>query len=138
MVLGFSVCYGQEAAVSEPSPVEAARLGPPRIALFISEQNIEGPQKSWWASEVDLSATEAAMAQNLIILNCELVEPSVIRKKIKQTPAFRRIGISEEEIINLEGLSEIADYVVIGRPIREAADPRKATQEILQGIKEAI
>ena len=37
-----------------------------------------------------------------------------------------------------EAVKAGADYVVIGRPIREAADPRKATQEILQGIKEAI
>jgi orotidine-5'-phosphate decarboxylase len=37
-----------------------------------------------------------------------------------------------------EAIEAGADFVVIGRPIREAADPRKATREILQRIKEAI
>jgi orotidine-5'-phosphate decarboxylase len=37
----------------------------------------------------------------------------------------------------LEAVEAGADYMVIGRPIREAADPVKATQEILQGIREA-
>jgi orotidine-5'-phosphate decarboxylase len=36
-----------------------------------------------------------------------------------------------------EAVDTGADYVVIGRPIRDAADPLKATQEILQGIREA-
>jgi orotidine-5'-phosphate decarboxylase len=35
-----------------------------------------------------------------------------------------------------EAVEAGADYVVIGRPIRDAADPLKATQEILQGIRE--
>ena len=26
----------------------------PKLILLIAEQNIEGPQKSWWASEIDL------------------------------------------------------------------------------------
>jgi orotidine-5'-phosphate decarboxylase len=36
-----------------------------------------------------------------------------------------------------EAVDTGADYVVIGRPIRDAADPLKATQEILQGFREA-
>ena len=34
-----------------------------------------------------------------------------------------------------EAVEAGADYVVIGRPIRDAADPLKATQEILQEIR---
>jgi len=36
-----------------------------------------------------------------------------------------------------EAIQAGADYVVIGRPIRDAADPLKATQEILQEIRSA-
>lgn len=36
-----------------------------------------------------------------------------------------------------EAVGAGADYVVIGRPIRDAADPLKAAQEILHGIREA-
>jgi len=36
-----------------------------------------------------------------------------------------------------EAVEAGADYVVIGRPIREAPDPLKATQEILQEIRSA-
>jgi orotidine-5'-phosphate decarboxylase len=36
-----------------------------------------------------------------------------------------------------EAVKAGADYVVIGRPIRDAADPFKATQEILQEIRSA-
>ena len=35
-----------------------------KVILLIAEQNIEGPQRAWWASEVDLSTTEAAIAKN--------------------------------------------------------------------------
>lgn len=37
-----------------------------------------------------------------------------------------------------EAIQAGADYVVIGRPIRDAADPLKATQDILQGLRSAI
>jgi len=36
-----------------------------------------------------------------------------------------------------EAITAGADYLVIGRPIRDAADPLKATHEILQEIREA-
>lgn len=37
-----------------------------------------------------------------------------------------------------EAIQAGADYLVIGRPIREAANPQKAAQDILQEIREAI
>ena len=35
----------------------------PKIVLLIAEQNIESPQRAWWATEIDLSATETSIAQ---------------------------------------------------------------------------
>lgn len=87
-----------------------------KVILFVSEQNIEGPQKAWWASEIDLSVTEATIAKKFIEQDYQVLEPSVINKIIRQRPAFRRIGLSERESIKLGKLSK-ADYVVLGKAI---------------------
>jgi hypothetical protein len=83
---------------------------------LISEQNIEGPQRAWWASEVDLSATEAALAQKLIAQGYEIIEPSSLTKVIKQQPAFRMLNLSEGNSIKLGNLSK-TDYVVLGKAV---------------------
>ncbi len=87
-----------------------------KIILLISEQNIEGPQAAWWASEIDLSTTEAKVAQKLMESGFEVLEPSRINKVISKERAFRIIGISEGQSVKLGSLSE-ADYVVLGRAI---------------------
>lgn len=87
-----------------------------KIILLITEQNIAGPQAAWWASEIDLSATEATIAQKLIGQGYEVLEPSNITKIIRKKPAFRKVGLSEGEAINLGNLSK-ADYVVLGTAI---------------------
>jgi len=91
----------------------------PKIILLIAEQNIEGPQRAWWASEVDLSATEAALARKLIEQGYDILEPSSLSKIIKQKPAFRTIAISEEESLRLGNLSK-ADYVILGKAVASA------------------
>lgn len=91
----------------------------PKIILLISEQNIEGPQRAWWASEIDLSITDAVIANQLIENEIEVIEPSQLRRIVKRKPAFRRVNISEEESIELGNLSS-ADYVVVGKAIASA------------------
>ncbi|MCX5710512.1 MAG: hypothetical protein NT060_00845 [Candidatus Omnitrophica bacterium] len=88
----------------------------PKLILMISEQNIESPQKCWWASEVDLSVTEAAVAQNLLTQGYEIIEPSVLNKTITQNPAFRIVDIGEQSSTKLGRLSA-ADYVILGKAI---------------------
>lgn len=99
---GLSLSFAQEAK--------------PKVVLLISEQNIEGPQHAWWASEVDLSVTEAALANKLIEQGYVVLEPSTINKIIKQKPAFRRLDISEEDSIKLGDLAQ-ADYVILGKAV---------------------
>jgi len=99
--------------------VSIAQTTKTKIILLISEQNIEGPQRAWWASEVDLSATEAALARRLINQGYEVLEPSSLTKIIKQKPAFRMLAIPEEESIKLGNLSK-ADYVLLGRAVASA------------------
>jgi len=87
-----------------------------KLILLISEQNIEGPQRAWWASEVDLSTIETAVAKNLIEQGYEIIEPSDLTKVIKQDSAFRMVNISEDKSIKLGNLSK-ADYVVLGKAV---------------------
>ena len=90
-----------------------------KIILFISEQNIEGPQRAWWVSEVDLSTTEATIAQKLLEQSYEVLETSGLTKIIKQDRAFRMVNLSESKSVNLGNLAK-ADYVVLGKAIASA------------------
>lgn len=87
-----------------------------KVILLISEQNIAGPQRAWWASEIDLSSTEATIAKRLIEEGYEVVEPSFINKIIGPSRAFRMINLSEGKSVELGNLSQ-ADYVVLGKAI---------------------
>jgi hypothetical protein len=111
LFLGLSFSHAQE-----KSNPPASR---PKVILLISEQNIEGPQRCWWASEVDLSTTEAKVAQGLISAGLEIIEPSVLNKTIKQDPAFRLLSISDDKSVKLGNLSK-ADYVVVGKAVASA------------------
>ena len=90
-----------------------------KIILLISEQNIEGPQRAWWASEIDLSTTEATIASNLIKEGFEILEPSALTKIIKKDKAFRLINLAEEQSVKLGNLSR-ADYVILGKAVASA------------------
>ncbi len=90
-----------------------------KVILLISEQNIEGPQRAWWASEVDLSTTEAKVATTLIAQGYNILEPSNLNKVIKQDKAFRLVNMSEGDSVKLGNLSK-ANYVVLGKAIASA------------------
>lgn len=90
-----------------------------KVILLVSEQNIEGPQRAWWATEVDLSTTEAAIARKLIAQGYDVLEPSNLNQIIKQRPAFRVLALSEEESVKLGNLSR-ADYVLLGKAVASA------------------
>jgi len=98
----LAVCYAQENKT--------------KIILLIAEQNIEGPQRAWWASEIDLSTAEAAIATKLIEADFEVLEPSNLAKIIRQDRAFRMLNLSEGKSVKLGNLSR-ANYVVLGKAI---------------------
>lgn len=93
-----------------------ANIANHKIILLITEQNIQGPQKAWWASEIDLSTTEATVAKKLIESGFEVLEPSILNKIIEKDKAFRLVNLSEAKSIKLGNLSK-ADYVVLGKAI---------------------
>jgi len=87
-----------------------------KIILLVSEQNIEGPKAAWWASEVDLSATEATVAKRLIEQGYEIIEPSMLSNTVKEKPAFRMLNIGQEDSVQL-GKKAKADYIVLGKAV---------------------
>jgi hypothetical protein len=102
LILAFSLSY--------------ARNDRPKLILLISEQNIAGPQHAWWASEIDLSTTESAVAQKLIDQGYTVIEPSSMSRVIKQDKALRIVDLSETASVRLGNLSK-ADYVVLGKAL---------------------
>jgi hypothetical protein len=101
------------AIVSVPVSSQNAK---PKLILLVSEQNIESPQRSWWASEIDLSTIETNVAKKMIEQGYEVLEPSELTKVIKQNKAFRMVDISAEQSAKLGNLSK-ADYVILGKAV---------------------
>jgi hypothetical protein len=87
-----------------------------KLILLIAEQNIESPQTGWWASEIDLSATEAVIAQKIIEAGYEVLEPGQLGDTIKKDKAYRTLDLSERDSLKLGNLSK-ADYVVLGKAV---------------------
>ncbi len=91
----------------------------PAFLLLISEQNIEGPQRAWWVSEIDLSVAEAKIAQTLIENNYKVIEPQELRDTISKEKAFRVVDISEDTAISLAKLKGV-DYIILGKAVASA------------------
>ena len=120
IIIAFlTVILGLTFTVSCAKSVQDVQSAKTKVILLISEQNIEGPQRAWWASEIDLSTTEAKVAQKLIDAGYEILEPSDLTKTIKQDRAFRLVNLSEEQSVKLGNLSN-ADYVVLGKAVASA------------------
>lgn len=100
--------------VSDLAGAEQAQK--PKLILLIAEQNIESPQTGWWASEVDLSATEAVIAQKIIEAGYEVLESDRLGDVIKKNKAFRTLELSEKDSLKLGNLSQ-ADYLVLGKAV---------------------
>ena len=106
------------AAASQPQAV-VPQPKTIKVILLIAEQNIEGPQRAWWASQVDLSTTEVGIAQKLIGQGYEILDPLSLSKIIKQKPAFQIVNVSEGESVSL-GTASGADYIILGKAIASA------------------
>jgi orotidine-5'-phosphate decarboxylase len=96
----------------------------------------------------DLVAERARQAQTIGIdgLVCSPSEAAAIRsfvgpKMILVTPGIRPSGSSRDDQKRLttpaQAISAGADYLVVGRPITEARDPRSAAQAIMREIENA-
>ena len=77
------------------------------------------------------AVSEAKIIREEFGKNFIIVTPG-IRPKVTSVDDQKRVATAQEAI------EAGADYIVVGRPIIEAEDPRKATENILDGIKGAI
>ena len=106
-------------ACAQDAPASADSHTQPKIMLLIAEQNIEGPQSAWWASEINLSATEAAIAQKLIEAGFDVIDPAQITDALSQDKAFRLVELNEKDSLKLAQVSR-ADYVLQGKAVASA------------------
>ncbi len=110
VVAGVGACWLGCAHAQQPA------IPAVKVVLLVAEQNIEGPQKAWWASEVDLSTVEAAIATKLSERGFQVLDPAMLSGVVKAQPAFRVIGLSDDTSLRL-GRASKADYVVIGKAV---------------------
>ena len=112
--LSFTCAFAQSAAVEPQVPAAKAK-----IVLLISEQNIDSPRAAWWASEVDLSSTEAEIAKQLLNAGYEIIEPEAMGDVINREKAYRVINLSDKTSIKMASLAK-ADYVILGKAVASA------------------
>ena len=111
--------FADEPQSLQPAGAIQEEVKLPTLLLLISEQNIEGPQRAWWASQIDLSTVESKIAQALIENNYDVLEPSELSDVLVEDKAFQILNISEDESISLAKLKD-ADFVVLGKSIASA------------------
>jgi hypothetical protein len=116
LVCGIMLCVSGARAES----AQGTEARSPAAVLFISEQNIDGPRTGWWASEVDLSATETAIAGKLIDNGMRIIEPLELTQILEQKKAYRALDLSQSASIALGSLAH-ADYVIIGKAVASGA-----------------
>ena len=88
----------------------------PTVLLMVTEQNIEGPQRAWWASEIDLSTVEANIAQTIAKNGYAVIDPLELKQTLKEEKAFTVVNITDEESLKLAKLKNV-DYVVLGKAV---------------------
>jgi orotidine-5'-phosphate decarboxylase len=92
-----------------------------RLASLAQQAGLDGVV----ASPLEIKLLRKACGRDMVI-----VTPGVRPAKSRRNDQVRVMTPSE-------AIKAGADYLVIGRPIKEAADPLKAAQEILQEIRSA-
>ena len=98
----------------------------------------------------DLAVTRAEMAEQSGCAGviCSGLEVTAIRKSFKSlltvVPGIRQIennlgGNDQKRVMTpKQAIQAGADYLVVGRPIRDADDPKAAAQKIVQEVSEAL
>jgi len=112
IALSFTFAFAQDSQTAVQAPAV-------KLVLLISEQNIDSPRQAWWASEVDLSSAEAAIATKLLDAGFEIIEPGSMSNVISQDKAFRMVNLSDKTSIKMANLAK-ADCVILGKAVASA------------------
>lgn len=102
------VLLAQEAGQEVAAPV--------KILVLITEQNIGGPQRAWWASEIDLSIVESSLAASLAEAGYQVLDPVSLRPTLQKEPAYRLVRMKECDMADLANLQG-AQYVIKGSAV---------------------
>jgi orotidine-5'-phosphate decarboxylase len=128
-ILGVTVLTSLQArdlrAVGITVPVEAEVV---QLASLAQKSGLDGVV----ASPLEIKPLRKACGEDMVI-----VTPGVRPDKGHRLPKGPPSDDQARVMTPAEAIKAGADYVVIGRPIKEAPDPLKATQEILQEIRSA-
>jgi len=89
----------------------------PRIVLVVSEQNINGPQKLFWSSSINLANVESALVNTINAMGYRVVDPAVAGKAVKKNPAFNAAGVVDDGNIDLSDFSKLADYAIVAKAV---------------------
>jgi hypothetical protein len=112
IALSLTFAFAQESQ----APVQTPAV---KLVLLISEQNIDSPRQAWWASEVDLSSAEAAIATKLLDAGFEIIDPDSMSGVVSQDKAFRMVNLSDKTSIKMASMAK-ADYVILGKAVASA------------------
>jgi orotidine-5'-phosphate decarboxylase len=129
VILGVTVLTSLQAqdlrAVGIAQSVEAEVV---QLAMLAQQAGLDGVV----ASPLEIKPLRKACGEDLVIVTpgVRLEKGRRLAKGPPSAPDDQARVMTPAEAIQAGG-----DYVVIGRPIKEAPDPRKATQEILQEIR---
>jgi orotidine-5'-phosphate decarboxylase len=97
-----------------------------QLAILAQQAGLDGVV----ASPLEITPLRKACGEDLVIVTPG-VRPDKGRRLAKGPPPDDQARV----MTPAEAIQAGADYVVIGRPIKEAPDPLKATQKILQEIR---
>jgi orotidine-5'-phosphate decarboxylase len=119
------------------------------VTVLTSYDNDDLKAAGYQLGVSDLVAARAQQAQALGVdgLVCSPEEAANLRKHIKPEmclvtpgvrPAGADVGDQKRVMTPARAIAEGSDYLVVGRPVMEAADPRAAAEAIVAEITQAL
>ena len=115
---------------------QAAKAGKPNIK-FLSVPSLSSQRKEGFNLE-HISEMDGVVASGPAVGSIRIACPDVIIV----TPGIRRSGDPKDDhrraLTPTQAIEAGSDYIVVGRPIRNASDPKKEAESIIQEIKDAI
>ncbi len=140
----FATVHGNDAILA----AAAAEKGSVRILAVTALTSLDRGDLADLGFECDAEALVLSRARRALALGCDGVISSGLEAlKLREslgdrflivTPGIRPVANTDDQkrTVNVEAAFENgADYIVVGRPIRDAADPRQAAERIQERIE---
>lgn len=112
------ICWFFLSFLISPLVYSAVKSGSIKILVFVTE-NIQQRSLNPWRNNIntkDLYFVQTQLAQELVKVGYEVIEPEQIDNFLKLKASFNRQGISQKEWIDL-AKKVAADYIILGQAI---------------------